>query len=122
MLPDGTVPLRWTYSKNGTLIAGQDRAWVDQVVFTATPPVITTHPLSQSVDAGSTVNFTVVASGTPPLTYQWRYNNVNLADGANVTGATTSTLRLTGVTTAQFGNYSVVVRNAASSVTSSNAS
>ncbi|MEY2408983.1 MAG: hypothetical protein QOF48_1653, partial [Verrucomicrobiota bacterium] len=120
-LPIGSQVLKWTYAKNGSLSAGQDRAWVDQVVLGATAPAITTQPASQSVDSGATVNFAVVAGGTPPFTYQWRFNNVNLADGANVTGATTPALRLTGIVPAQQGNYSVVVRNSASSVTSANA-
>ena len=121
-LPAGSQTLKWTYAKNGSLSAGQDRAWVDQVVLGSTPPAITTHPASQDVDSGATVTFNVVATGTPPLTYQWRYGAANLSDGGNVSGATTSTLRLTGVVPAQAGNYSVIVRNGATAAaTSSNA-
>ncbi len=76
-------------------------------------PSITTQPVSQTVMAGGNANFTVVASGTAPLSYQWRQN------GANLAGATTSTLALTGVTTNQAGNYTVVITNSAGSVTSS---
>lgn len=76
------------------------------------PPVITTQPQSQSVTVGANVNFSVAASGTSPLSYQWRRN------GVNVNGATSATLSLTGVTTNQAGNYTCVVANSVGSVTS----
>jgi len=82
-------------------------------VFTpATTPTITVQPQSQTVTAGSTVTFTVSATGTPPLSYQWRRNGVNLP------GATSASLVLANVTEAQAGTYTVVVSNAAGSVTS----
>ncbi len=62
---------------------------------------------------GSNATFIVTATGTAPLSYQWRKN------GANVAGATSSTLTLTGVTTNQAGSYVVLVSNTAGSVTSS---
>ena len=37
-------------------------------------PVITTHPISQTVATGSTVTFSVTATGTQPLSYRWRRN------------------------------------------------
>ena len=120
-LPAGNQTIKWTYAKNSSLIAGQDRAWIDQVVFNPMPPLLTTQPVSRSVDQGEDVTFSVAADGTPPFTYQWRFNNNNLGDGANITGATMATLSLTGVLPAQAGNYSVVVRNAAGAATSSNA-
>src|SRR6185436_7426599 len=40
-VPAGSQLLRWTYSKNGSGSAGQDRAWIDQVQFTPLPVVIT---------------------------------------------------------------------------------
>jgi hypothetical protein len=84
------------------------------------PPVIGSSPASQSVNVGSTVNFTVTtASGTAPFTYQWQTNGVTVGNGGIVSGATTSTLTLTGVTTNYALNYTVVVTNPAGSVTSS---
>jgi hypothetical protein len=76
------------------------------------PPTITTQPVSQTVNAGATVTFRVVAAGTAPLTYQWRRN------GVNIPGATSATLTLANVTTANAGSYRVIVRNSAGSVTS----
>ena len=79
------------------------------------PPSIVTQPLSQSVVAGVTVNFTVVAAGDLPLTYQWRFN------GVPITGATGTTLTLASVRADQSGDYSVVVTNPYGTATSANA-
>jgi len=83
---------------------------------TATAPVITTQPVNVATTVGSTATFTVVASGTSPLTYQWKKN------GAAITGATASTyttpaLQLTDDSTM----FAVVITNSVGSVTSSNA-
>ena len=64
--------------------------------------------------AGSNVTFSVVAGGQLPLSYQWQFN------GTNIANATNASLTLTGLTTNQTGNYSVVVTNALGSATSSN--
>ena len=55
------------------------------------PPVITTQPASQTVNAGANVLLTVVATGTPPLSYQWS------KDGMTIANATASSLRLNPV-------------------------
>ena len=120
-VPSGTRTLRWTYSKNGSLFGGQDRGWVDEIMFTAQPVFITTQPVGRAVDVGATVSFNVVASGTPPFSYQWRFNGTPLVNAGGVSGATTNTLVLTGVQQVQSGNYSVVISNPAGSVTSTNA-
>lgn len=79
------------------------------------PPGITTQPQSQTVTVGANVTFSVVASGTAPLSYQWR------KDGANISGATTSSYTKSNVQAGDAGNYSVLVSNAAGSVASANA-
>ncbi len=81
----------------------------------AVTPTITTQPLGQTVAAGGSVTFSVVAAGTPPLSYQWR------KDGVDLPGATGPSLALASVTTADAGVYTVVVSNAAGSITSSSA-
>lgn len=78
----------------------------------AVAPMITTQPQSQTVAAGANVSFTVVATGTAPLTYQWRLNGNNLA------GATAATLTLSNVLVAQAGPYTVAVSNSAGGVIS----
>jgi beta-lactamase superfamily II metal-dependent hydrolase len=86
------------------------------LTVTAAPPSISTQPASQTVVQGSAATFSVVASGTGTLTYQWRFN------GANISGATTSSYTRSNAQTTHQGNYSVVVANSAGSVTSANAS
>ena len=76
-------------------------------------PAITQQPSSQTNFAGSNVVFTAAASGSAPLSYQWRTNGVNLA------GVNTDTFSLTAVTTNNSGNYTLVVTNFYGSVTSS---
>lgn len=76
------------------------------------PPSITTQPLSQTNALGGTVTFSVVASGTTPLTYQWRLYNTNLP------GATAASLSLTNIQPINAGDYTVFITNAFGSITS----
>ncbi len=83
------------------------------VIVPVTPPTITSQPVSQTVLQGQTANFSVAASGSAPLNYQWRFA------GANLTSQNASNLVLNSVTTANAGNYDVIVSNSGGSVTSS---
>ncbi|HWH69881.1 MAG TPA: LamG-like jellyroll fold domain-containing protein, partial [Candidatus Sulfotelmatobacter sp.] len=79
-------------------------------------PSIVQDPTSNRLYAGGTARFGVVASGSQPLAYQWKANNVAIA------GATNAELVLPSVTLAQNGvNYSVTVANRAGTVTSASA-
>ena len=89
-----------------------DRNKAITATFVQVPPSITTQPVSQSVTVGSNVTFTVVATGTPPLSYQWKKNGVDIA------GATAAALSLSNAQLGDAGTYSVVVTNGAGSVTS----
>ena len=82
------------------------------------PPVITSQPVSRSNVISTTATFSVTATGAPPLSYQWRRNDTNLVDGANISGATTDTLSLAGVQLTDAGDYSVIVTNTLDSVPS----
>lgn len=94
----------------------RDNSAVYKVVFNAgTAPVITNQPQSQSISQGNPVTFSVTATGTNPLAYQWRKNTVNIS------GATNSSYTIPAVVPADAGNYSVVVTNSAGSATSNNA-
>ena len=53
-----------------------------------TPPQITQHPQSQTVNVGQAATFTVAAVGTTPLTYQWQKNNVNISGATQASYAT----------------------------------
>ncbi len=76
-------------------------------------PTIITPPQNQTVSVGGTAVFSVAASGSAPLRYQWFFTN------AASPGATNSSLTLTGVTTNHAGNYFVRVTNDFGAVTSS---
>jgi DNA/RNA endonuclease G (NUC1) len=84
----------------------------------ASIPVIVTQPVSRTAVTAENAGFTVVATGTAPLTYQWRKDGVPLANMGNVSGATTASLLIAGVTAANGGSYDVVVTNPLDSVTS----
>jgi hypothetical protein len=84
------------------------------VTATAVAPTITTQPHSVTVNDGSTATFTVVASGTAPLSYQWK------ASGTAIAGATAASYTTPALTVANSGtSYTVVVTNSAGSITSS---
>jgi hypothetical protein len=76
-------------------------------------PSITTQPTSQTVTAGQTASFSVAATGTAPLSYQWQKN------GASISGATSSSFTTPATTSSDNGaQFTVVVSNTAGSVTS----
>jgi hypothetical protein len=79
---------------------------------------ITTQPHDTNVLAGSNATFTVVAGGTAPLRYRWRFNGTNLTNGGRISGATNATLSISNVATGDAGGYRVVVSNVTSVVTS----
>jgi hypothetical protein len=85
---------------------------------TATAPSITTQPGSETVTAGQAASFTVAASGTAPLTYQWQ-KQVN-GSWTNV-GTTSATFSISPVAASDAGQYRVTVSNAAGQVTSATA-
>jgi Immunoglobulin domain/Immunoglobulin I-set domain len=79
---------------------------------------ITTPPANVTKNQGQTAIFTVVASGNPTLSYQWKKGGSNLTDGGNVSGATTATLTLSNVQASDAASYSVYVSNTQSNITS----
>lgn len=100
---DGRANVRFRFMYAGTC------SWYwgvdDFGLYEINTPVITTQPLSQSIDAGTPVTFTVAASSPTPLSYQWKYN------GANISGATASAYTIANVQPANGGQYQVIVRN-----------
>ena len=75
-------------------------------------PVITAQPQPVTVSAGQTAQFSVTATGTAPLAYQWQRNGVNIA------GATAENCSVVNAQSANAGSYRVIISNAAGSVTS----
>ncbi len=76
------------------------------------PPVITQQPVNQSVDAGTNVTFSIIATGAPPITFQWR------KDAAAIKGETNSSLFLEDVDSTDAANYTVIASNPGGSRTS----
>ncbi|HEY0945865.1 MAG TPA: immunoglobulin domain-containing protein, partial [Opitutaceae bacterium] len=108
----------------GILAQGQygGAAAIDNFTIAAVPPPvapsITTQPQSQAVAEGQDATFSVAASGTAPLSYQWKKGGADLTDGGRISGSTTATLTLTGAEAADAGSYTVVVTNTVGSATS----
>jgi glucose/arabinose dehydrogenase len=90
---------------------------VFRVRYTASQaPTISTQPSSLTVPVGRPASFSVTASGTAPLAYQWQ------RDLANIPGATGQTYTLASPALADSGaRFRVVVRNAYGSATSNEA-
>lgn len=76
---------------------------------------ITTQPTAQSAVVGATANFSVTASGTTTLSYQWRKAGMAISGNAS---ATTAMLTLTNVQAGDAANYDVVVSNTSGSIPS----
>ena len=143
----GTAPFSYQWKKNGTAISGatspsyttpattnSDNGAHFTVLVTNTAgsvtsnaailtvnaapvaPSITTQPTSQTVTAGQTASFSVAATGTAPLSYQWKKN------GTAISGATSSSYTTPATTNSDNGaQFTVLVSNAAGSVTSNGA-
>jgi hypothetical protein len=82
------------------------------------PPVIIGQPASQTVALGSNANFTLLATGTPPLGYQWLVNGSDLKEGTKFSGANSNTLGVGNVTIDDLANYTVIVTNSLGRATS----
>jgi hypothetical protein len=113
----GSYFVRVTYNSGGSIgltsvSSAVTLAVVDQARITAQPQ----GGLIRLV--GDSASFSVSALGFPTPGYQWRFNGMNLADDARISGANTTNLTLSALVTADSGSYDVVVANAYSAVTS----
>src|SRR5437660_696160 len=138
----GTAPLSYQWQKNGTAISGATSASYTTAATTssdngaqfvvvvsntagsvtsnaptltsaAAAPSITTQPASQTVTVGQTATFTVVATGTAPLSYAWRKN------GTAISGATAASYTTPATTSSDnSAQFTVTVSNVAGNVTS----
>ena len=85
------------------------------------PPVILKQPASQRVVANSSAALTARVAGIGPLTFQWRREGTNLADGGKLSGATSTNLAISNLQIGECGHYSLAVSNAYGGTISSNA-
>lgn len=137
----GSEPLTYRWRRDGTILAGETTAslsigavetadagiyrveienscgstFSEAVLSVIVPPEIVTPPVDASPCPGDPLMLSVVATGTSPLSYQWKKNNVAIP------GATSATLSFSTVGSSHEGSWTVTVTNAAGSVTSSSA-
>jgi beta-galactosidase len=139
----GTAPMTFQWNRNGAAIAGATAAnyttpattsadnnvqftvkitnglgsaTSSAAALTVVAPAavaITSQPANRTAFVGQTAQFSVVATGSPTLTYQWRKN------GTAIVGATAATYTTPVLTAADSGaSYTVVVTNPVNAVTS----
>jgi hypothetical protein len=140
VIASGTPPLSYQWQRNGTNLAGATGSVLEimnaqpsdagtyrvivsngagslpsagATLTVLVPPNISQPPQSQTVVAGTPAQFNVIASGTAPLRYQWRFN------GSAIDGANDPQFTINNVQPANAGNYTVVVTNSAGATTSS---
>ncbi len=118
------------YKRNGTIeylfpsypTTGQptrhnlDFSKMDFRIVTPVAPSITQQPVSLVSALSSSASFSVVVSGTGPLTYQW------FKDGVAIPSSSTGSLSFNPISASDSGSYSVKVTNSAGSATSNSAS
>lgn len=108
--PDGKVVIGGGFRD----VNGAYRQGVARFMGWPVPPKGLLPIQSQTAEIGATVEFTLPATGSAPLIYQWYFNGTNA-----IYDATTScSLKLTNVESAHSGTYSAVITNTAGSVTS----
>ena len=99
-----------------SVIEGTTLAMGGQLRDDPFPPTITKQPVSKKKQEGRTVNFSVTATGSAPMSYQWQKN------GTNIAFATQSSYTTPKLTMADDGAvFTVVVTNSVTSVTSNGA-
>ena len=99
-----------------TSVYGTAESASAQLTVVSTPPAVVVGPVDVTATRGLSAVFTVTASGTAPLSYQWYRGS-----GRPVVGGTSSTLTLAAVTPEDAGAYHVIVSNALGSATASSA-
>jgi len=108
----------------GTTSGGGSAAQQGVAFRIAEMPIFTIQPSNQTDSPGATAAFVASATGGfAPLSYQWLKDSLPLANGVGIFGATSNTLTIGNLTTADQGTYSVIVSNTfGDSLSSSNAS
>jgi glucose/arabinose dehydrogenase len=116
-----TFPVDLKVAEDGSLYylargSGATGGTVSQITFGAAPPSITAHPANRTAAPGSSVTFSVTASGAAPLRYQWQRN------GTNITGATSPSYTIASVSAGDNGaRFRAIVSNDHGSATSNEA-
>jgi hypothetical protein len=88
------------------------------ILTVVTTPTVSVSPTSQTINTGTSTTIVANATGTGPLSYQWRKNGGALANGGAISGSSTSALSITSAALTDAATYSVVVSNAYGTATS----
>jgi hypothetical protein len=128
----GTNATSYTISATASTDAGSYRVQVTNSAGTATSstatltvnspptaPSITSQPASKTVTAGQSASFSVTATGTGPLSYQWQKSMSGT--WTNISGATSAAYTISSTTASSAGSYRVIVSNSVGSATSNSA-
>ncbi|MEO6034812.1 MAG: immunoglobulin domain-containing protein [Verrucomicrobiota bacterium] len=112
-------PSSWTQQAGSSFSTGSGSI----TVLAQAGPAIITQPASMSLYPSETAQFSVLAVGFQPLSYQWRKGGVALTDGVTasgsiISGSTTTNLTVANVANGDAGNYTVTVSNSVSTTTS----
>jgi len=99
-------------------MAAQNAQHTGRARLKSSPVFIGVGPSDQTVLVGQDLIQGVVASGTPPLAYQWRKGETALTDGGRIAGVHTATLHISGVQSGDAGQYDVVVTGPSGPATS----
>lgn len=101
-----------------TVGGGQNANHVAELAWPAIDPQVTQSPASVLASNGDTVVFTAAGDGPGTLSYQWRKDGVDLADGGNISGANTPTLTISNVSLTDFGAYDMRISSPCGSAVS----
>jgi uncharacterized delta-60 repeat protein len=116
-----SLPPQTTVRVRGFMASGEHDGSSSLVEASAGPPAISIQPASVTNFAGSLASFTVLAAGTPPLSYQWYRDGVSLSNAGRVSGAESPTLVLTNMLGGDAATYWVVITNALGRIISAQA-
>ena len=111
--PSGSMFLGGTNLVTWTATYGTNSVSCSFNIVVIVAPSITRQPQSVNIPAGQPFTLSVGVAGTPPMSYQW------LFQGNAIRGEIGPTLTITNTQAANDGIYSVLVDNAAGSITSS---
>lgn len=105
--------LRVTYLDSSGLRTTNYPNWKPAPALTSLQePLVVVQPAGVAAGVGESVSFTVVSQGAGTLNHQWLRNGVALEDSVSVSGARSTSLKISPVSSAAAGEYSVRISNA----------
>jgi hypothetical protein len=103
-LSEGRHVIRWSYTKDSSVVGGEDHGYVDQVEISPLNLVFSTQPAGQSFATGQNLSLSATMASSGTFSYQWK------RDGIDVSGGTGSVLNINNAQIADAGAYTVTER------------